>query len=201
MAQVDIIVKLKIPIGVKILVKNGPEFYNKKIQNQVILAPESNVKYSFIHLFATNKAELNKHFTELLTRFDDTGYFWISYPKKSSGIETDLSRNESWDIFKVYNYRPVSQISIDETWSAIRARPSGQVKVKKKNKIVEINFQTREVFPPADLQSKLEEFNLSEKFKKLSFTHRKEYVESIVEAKKQETRERRILKTIETLKK
>jgi len=201
MAQGDIITKLKIPVGEKILVKNGPEFYIKKIQNQVILAPEPKVKYSFIHLFATNKAELNKHFTELLTHFDDSGYFWISYPKKSSGIETDLSRNESWDIFKVYNYRPVSQISLDDTWSAIRVRPSRQVKVKKKPNIREINYETREVFPPADLQAKLEEFNLSEKFEKLSFTHRKEYVESIVESKKQETRERRILKTIETLKK
>jgi Bacteriocin-protection, YdeI or OmpD-Associated/Domain of unknown function (DUF1905) len=58
----------------------------------------------------------------------------------------------------------------------------------------------REVEVPADLTEALRSVPEAEKaFGRLSYTHRKEYVEWITEAKKQETRERRVLKTVERL--
>jgi uncharacterized protein YdeI (YjbR/CyaY-like superfamily) len=57
----------------------------------------------------------------------------------------------------------------------------------------------RTVEIPADLAAALKKAGLTEIFAKLSFTHQKEFVNSVNEAKKVETRSRRIEKTIKTV--
>ncbi len=66
---------------------------------------------------------------------------------------------------------------------------------------MEKDTEKRTVEVPKDLAAALRESGLSEVFSKMSFTHRKEYVNSINDAKREETRVRRIEKTIEMLKK
>jgi hypothetical protein len=55
------------------------------------------------------------------------GLLWVSYPKKSSKIATDISRDVAWEVMKEFGLQPVFQISIDETWSALRFRPTERV--------------------------------------------------------------------------
>jgi bifunctional DNA-binding transcriptional regulator/antitoxin component of YhaV-PrlF toxin-antitoxin module len=59
--------------------------------------------------------------------------------------------------------------------------------------------EKRSVEVPKDLTDALERANLQDTFSKLSYTHQKEHVNSINEAKREETRVRRIEKTIEKL--
>jgi hypothetical protein len=66
--------------------------------------------------------------------------------------------------------------------------------------LVELDDKPRELTIPQDVQSALEAANLSEKFQKLSYTQRKEYVLAAEAAKKAETRQRRIQKMCEELK-
>lgn len=66
--------------------------------------------------------------------------------------------------------------------------------------VVELDTQPRTVEVPKDLAAALKGSRAArERFDKLSFTHRKEYVRWIEEAKKQETRERRVEKTVAML--
>ena len=65
---------------------------------------------------------------------------------------------------------------------------------------MEKDTEKRAVEVPQDLAAALESSGLSEVFSKMSFTHQKEYVNSINDAKREETRVRRIEKTIEMLK-
>ena len=55
------------------------------------------------------------------------GLLWISYPKRSSKVETDLSRDVLWDLMMETGLRPVTQVSIDDVWSALRFRPAEKV--------------------------------------------------------------------------
>jgi hypothetical protein len=67
---------------------------------------------------------------------------------------------------------------------------------------LEADVEEREVVVPPDLAALLKKDGVANAaFDKLAFTHRKEYVEWIVGAKKAETRERRLEKTLEMLKK
>lgn len=65
--------------------------------------------------------------------------------------------------------------------------------------IIEKDTEKRTVEIPEDLAEALKDANLTETFAKMSYTHQKEYVNAVNEAKKQETRVRRIEKTIAML--
>ncbi len=73
-------------------------------------------------LFVQNSMEMAEYAPLALSciRFD--GLLWIAYPKKTSGLETDLNRDEGWQPVTGAGYRPVFQIAVDDTWSAVRFR-------------------------------------------------------------------------------
>jgi hypothetical protein len=48
------------------------------------------------------------------------GAFWVAYPKAN---RTDINRDKLWPILAEHGFRPVSQIALDDTWSALRFRP------------------------------------------------------------------------------
>ena len=166
------------------------------------VSTEAEIKdtFDFIQLFVESKEILDKQLPKLLKHISPGGFLWICYPKKSSGVTTDLSRDDGWDILKKIAYRPVTQISIDEKWSALRLKPIAEVQPRKKVNTPFINFEKRIVKAPADLQVELDKNELSNTFNNLAFTHKREYVEAIEKAKKPETRIRRIEKTIEMIK-
>jgi hypothetical protein len=45
---------------------------------------------------------------------------WVAYPK---GNRADVNRDSLWPILADRGFRPITQISIDDTWSALRFRP------------------------------------------------------------------------------
>ena len=47
---------------------------------------------------------------------------WIAYPKRTSAITTDLGRDRGWEPVVDDGYDAVSQVSLDDTWSALRFR-------------------------------------------------------------------------------
>lgn len=65
--------------------------------------------------------------------------------------------------------------------------------------ILEADSDEREIDTPADLQKALKANKLDKAFAKLSYTHRKEYVQWIEGAKKPETRDNRISKAVEMI--
>jgi hypothetical protein len=48
---------------------------------------------------------------------------WVAYPK---GNRTDINRDSLWPILGEHGLRPVTQVSIDQVWSALRFRPLKQ---------------------------------------------------------------------------
>lgn len=83
--------------------------------------------FDFVHLFVRSQAELVRWAPVALGAVVFDGSLWISYPKKSSGIVTDISRDVGWEPLAEAGMRPVFQVSIDDTWSALRYRPGSRV--------------------------------------------------------------------------
>jgi hypothetical protein len=48
------------------------------------------------------------------------GAFWVVYPK---GNRAEINRDSLWPILSEHAMRPISQVAVDETWSALRFRP------------------------------------------------------------------------------
>ncbi len=65
--------------------------------------------------------------------------------------------------------------------------------------VIEQDKDERTVETPKDFLKELKKAGLAQFFEKMSYTHRKEYVNSVIEAVKPETRARRISKAVEMI--
>lgn len=126
--------KLRIKEGQKITIINPPEGYMNllgELPHGVELEGHTKGEFDFVHLFVNNIAELEEIGPEALDAVKYDGILWVSYPKKSSGISTDISRDVGWDIMSRNGLRPVAAVSINDVWSALRFRPVECVKPHK----------------------------------------------------------------------
>lgn len=77
-------------------------------------------KTYFIHIFVTNKADLEREFPRLKTALTPNGMLWVSWPKKTAKIETDLEAKDVIKIGKKNGLADMKVASIDNTWTAIK---------------------------------------------------------------------------------
>jgi hypothetical protein len=131
MTESSLIKKLGIKPSQKMLILNAPEGY---IQTLGTLPAGNEVKaaaggaFDFVQLFVRNKADIDNHAATAMQSLKPGGLLWFTYPKKSSSIKTDITRDIGWDALMAAGIRPVTQIAIDDTWSALRFRPTSEVK-------------------------------------------------------------------------
>ncbi len=123
--------KLGIKPGMQALVLGAPSGYLRllaPLPEGVVVSDRVDGTHQFLQLFATRKVEIQKSAPMLLRHAAPGALVWITYPKKTSGVESDLSREEVWNAMNGTGWRPVAQIAIDEVWSALRFRPAADVK-------------------------------------------------------------------------
>ncbi len=162
--------------------------------------------YTQAVVFAKDKKTLDAAITKIADRLEADALFWVAYPKKSGSIKSDLTRDEGWAVMDTYQYEGVTQIAIDADWSALRFRKTAAIGDKLRDipmaqrKTEGVDYVKRTVALPKDAVAAMKPYKgLEQFFNALSFTHKKEYAEAIADAKKPETRQRRIEKTIEML--
>jgi hypothetical protein len=70
--------------------------------------------------FVTAQRNLPARFDKAAARLAETGGLWIAWPKKSSGVETDLNENLIRDVGLAAGLVDNKVCAIDETWSGLR---------------------------------------------------------------------------------
>jgi hypothetical protein len=126
--------KLGLKPGIRALVLGAPFGYMNSLTplpDRVKVSQRLGSAYEFVQFFATNKSDIAKSAKKLLQSASPGALVWITYPKKTSGVDSDLSREVVWAAMEGTGWRPVSQIAIDEVWSALRFRPTQDVKSRK----------------------------------------------------------------------
>lgn len=71
-------------------------------------------------VFADDAASLREVLHVHGERLSHADVLWVAYPK---GNRADINRDTLWPILAEHGVRPISQVSVDETWSALRFRP------------------------------------------------------------------------------
>jgi hypothetical protein len=102
-----------------------------ELPDDIELKSRMGKEYEFVVAFTTSLKDTMILVPRIMKTLKHDGLFWLCYPKKSAKMETDLSRDILWREMKVFGIDPVSVISIDETWSAIRFRQAELVIRKK----------------------------------------------------------------------
>jgi predicted transport protein len=127
MADAPLVKKLRLRPNQRALILNPPDGYLARLQplpEGCVLhtSPEGSI-YDFVQIFATTSGDLTPLFPALFARFAPDAIFWACYPKVSSGVETDLTRDIGWQVIYQAGYGGIASISIDGVWSDVRFRP------------------------------------------------------------------------------
>jgi len=159
-------------------------------------------KIDFALVFAISKNQLSDILKDVLPSLNVNAKLWIAYPKVTSKIVSDLSRDCNWECVAHLGLEGVRMISLDPVWCAMRFKKAEQVKhlVEDANLQQYIDADTRNISAPPELKKLFSKHvQAKEFFDKLSFTNKKEYVVWITGAKKEETKMARLEATIEKL--
>lgn len=203
----------------KLLIKPGHNwlFFNAPSNYLNLLEPfpegvtthfEAKGTFDGVQLFAKNSNELTEGLKIIVPILKPNTILWIAYPKKSSGIKSDLAMMGDWSQTTAYGLEPVAAIAIDDTWTASRFRPIGQAKVSnvgadeiRQNEYGQwIDVDKKTIILRDDIKQALEQSPQAlANYEKLSWSNRKEYVLWILTAKQEKTREERLAKMIEKL--
>jgi hypothetical protein len=205
--------KLKIKTGDTLLTLNAPADFKKGLKGLPpgVKIADTAKDYNQLHWFVMNRAQLEKEMSRMMKLLKPGVIVWVYYPKGTSKIQTDLTRDKGWDCLMAENDKLtwISLISFDDTWSTfgIRAKTEAdkmkEAKPRPEREIFKwVNPQTKEVKLPDDLANILKKNKKqAEFFNTLSFTNKKEYIEWVVTAKQEETRTERIKETLARLSK
>jgi Bacteriocin-protection, YdeI or OmpD-Associated len=201
--------KLKIKARDTLLTINAPGNFKKELGSLPagVKIINSGKEFHQIHWFVMNRAQMEKEVDKVIKLVKPGIILWTYYPKGTSKIQTDLTRDKGWDsLLKHDEMQWISLISFDDTWSTFGCRLKTEADKKR-----EIKPNVREIFNWVDAKAKT--FRLPDDiaaalkknkkqadfFDTLSFTNKKEYIEWIVTAKREETRNERVKGTIERL--
>lgn len=77
-------------------------------------------KLDFIHLFVKEKITFRSLFKKARMVLKDNGMMWISWPKKSSGVASDLDENIIRDIGLKEGLVDVKVCAVNEIWSGLK---------------------------------------------------------------------------------
>src|SRR5437870_1648298 len=86
--------KLMIKEGQRFLLLNEPSNYRRlvgRLPNKVTISTEPNGQYDVIQVFVASKNELNQRLPGLKTSLASDGIVWVTYPKGSSKMKTDIN--------------------------------------------------------------------------------------------------------------
>jgi hypothetical protein len=118
--------KLRLHTASRALILNPPKGFLDSLEglpDNLRIDIEGTGEYDYVHLFVKDFEELNASIDHALEVVKYDTLLWISYPKGSSRIKSDLNRDTLWEAMLERGIRPVTQVSVDKVWSAVRFRP------------------------------------------------------------------------------
>ncbi len=160
-------------------------------------------RIDFALVFAVNKKQLVDILTDVLPALSEKPNFWIAYPKIAAKIASDLTRDSNWECIKCFELESFEEVELDNVWRAMRFMPKPCTKTAS----AKVSATSQAGVKVAKSISVPEELKVLFKknkpasifFDSLSINNKKEYVEFIAGAKKEETKSRRLDAVMEKL--
>jgi len=123
MAESALAKKLQIKPGAHVLVLDAPDGYLDglaPLPDGVQLAERAHGHFDVVQAFVRTKADVDRRATIVVKSAKPGAVIWLCWPKASAHVATDLSRDVLFGQAQQFGLRAVSNVSIDETWSALR---------------------------------------------------------------------------------
>jgi hypothetical protein len=117
-----LVTKLGIKAGFNIAFVNAPvDFFEELTLPQDIQVNSRSVKpLDFVLLFVKSENDLKKKFSQYAARLTPAGMIWIAWPKKSSGVATDLTFTNVQAIGLASGLVDTKICAVNEVWSGLK---------------------------------------------------------------------------------
>jgi hypothetical protein len=122
-SQTPLVKKLGLRSGMRLQVINAPLDYAAMVDNLpagLQWAEGEETDLDFIHLFDRNRVWLEESLPRLVPRLAKTGVLWISWPKKSSGLASDLDENIVRETGLKNGMVDVKVCAVNQQWSGLK---------------------------------------------------------------------------------
>jgi hypothetical protein len=115
--------KLGLQPGMAVQVIDAPAPYPQIVEGlprdlRWVARPTSTTQ--FVHLFARDAARLQRTLATLRERLSPDATVWVSWPKKASGVATDIGENTVRELALPMGFVDVKVCAIDATWSGLK---------------------------------------------------------------------------------
>ena len=115
--------KLGIKPGLAVVTISAPTNYRRllgAIPEGVTFSDRLKPDSSFVHVFIKKRSELANRLSVLREKISDTGTVWVSWPKRSSGVLTDVTEDVVRAVALPLGFVDVKVGAVDETWSGLK---------------------------------------------------------------------------------
>jgi hypothetical protein len=119
----SVVQKLGIKPGFRIFTAGTPAAYSDivgKLPEAVTIATTATAPLDMVHMFVTKAAGLAGKVRSYRTAIVPDGMIWVSWPKKSSGVPTDVTENLIRETVLPLGLVDIKVCAIDDTWSGLK---------------------------------------------------------------------------------
>jgi hypothetical protein len=125
--------KMKLKAGQRAAIIHPPKGYLEELAplpEGIELSTSLEGKFDWVQIFVQNRAELETLAPQAIDALKPKSLLWIAFPKGSSKIQTDLTRDVGWESLQGSDLKWINLISVNATWSAFALRPykSGEIR-------------------------------------------------------------------------
>lgn len=192
-----------------VLVVNKPTGMERALSplpEGVKITTVKSVPADHIYWFVKKQADIVEQQAGVLALLKPNTTLWVLHPKGSSGIQTDLTRDKGWDsLMAVKDLAWFSYIAFDDTWTAVGLRRKTAADLKRDAKPAPerlifkyADSKTKTLRLPDDMEKALKANKQAHAaFNALSFSNRREFVEWVITAKRDDTRATRVQGTVD----
>jgi hypothetical protein len=115
--------KLGIKSWSRVKTRNAPAHYLQllgELPRDAQVSPRIRKPVDIVHLFAIARAQLVAELKRAMSEIEQDGMVWVSWPKKSSGVQTDLTEDVIREVALPMGLVDVKVCAVDETWSGLK---------------------------------------------------------------------------------
>jgi Protein of unknown function (DUF3052) len=115
--------KLGIKERYRVLALSAPSDYSKLIEpvpDGAVLTQQAGSSVDLAHIFVTRKADLRKSLQSLRKKLRPEVPVWVSWPKKSSKVATDITEDTIREVALPLGFVDIKVCAVSEVWSGLK---------------------------------------------------------------------------------
>jgi len=115
--------KLGIKSWMRVKTRNAPGRYSQllgALPDDVLISTRLRRPVDLVHIFSIARAHLLAELRTAMKEIEQDGAIWVSWPKKVSGVATDLTEDVIREVALPMGLVDVKVCAVDETWSGLK---------------------------------------------------------------------------------